>query len=58
MTFNKTILNINKHRARCIDLYDEGDSVEIKLQDFEKLIKSWKNYVSKEKYGTMSIVFE
>lgn len=57
MAYNKSVLNINSNRVQCIDLYDEKIFVDMSLVDFEKLVKSWRSFVSKRGNKRETVLF-
>jgi hypothetical protein len=48
MSFNKSIVNISDNYVQCLFLYDEERAYKMKLDGFDRLINSWRSFLSKK----------
>ncbi len=45
MSYNKTYLEISPTSIRCGDLYNEKDYIDIKPDDFKKVLIEWRKFI-------------
>lgn len=58
MSFNKSYLNITPERARCGDLYNESDFVDVKCSQLKEALWSWKKFLAEEKIKKKEILIK